>query len=338
MLRDHMAKPRPAPDLARIQRLRELFLDDRRVSGALPDYWRDRKDLLAYDAVLGARIGWKWDAALDECAERGFARADGDVVFDYGCGAGIAARRFVARFGGKQVLLHDRSAHARNFAVERLAAEAPDVPARATTNVQDAAPDVLLVSHVLGELDDDGERELRALIDRSRRVVIVEPGNRATSRRLSELRDALLVRTADDEERRRLRCVAPCPHAGACPSLFDKKDWCHFFATPPPEVFTDGWWVKTALELEIDVRSLPYAFLALARGPRSADEANAAPPERALGRAELTPHVAKLRVCRDGELSALEITKRREANLWRALKKRPEQARQLLADREPPTS
>ena len=80
-------------DLARITRLRELFLDEPRDRRALGDYWRDRADVAAYDAVLGARIGWKWDAALAECRDRGFARADDDLVLDFGCGAGVAARQ-----------------------------------------------------------------------------------------------------------------------------------------------------------------------------------------------------------------------------------------------------
>ena len=37
----------PMPDLDRIQRLRDLFLEGRRGRRAIPDYWRDARDLEA---------------------------------------------------------------------------------------------------------------------------------------------------------------------------------------------------------------------------------------------------------------------------------------------------
>ena len=297
-------------DLQRIARLRELFLDDDRGAHALGDYWRDRDDLAAYDAFLGARIGWKWDAALAECRDRGFARADGDVVVDFGCGAGIAARRFVAHFGAREVLCHDRSPLATAFAVERLAATAPGVPARALAAIDGVAPDVLLVSHVLGELDARGEQTLHELLLRSRRAVLVEPGNRPVARRLSALRDRLLAE---------FHVIAPCPHRERCPALADDGDWCHFFAPPPPHVFTDGDWVRTARAVGIDLRALTYAFVALDRAPAD----GFGPPNRVLGRADVTAHAASLRLCTVDGIQTTTLTKRNDRAAWRALKKSP---------------
>ncbi|MCA8949808.1 MAG: methyltransferase domain-containing protein [Planctomycetes bacterium] len=316
-----MSQPLPPPasdDIARIARLRDRFLDDSRGSRRLPDYWRDEHDLLAYDRVLAARIGWKWDAALAECADRGLSVAAGATVLDFGCGTGIAARRFVARFGGDQreVLCHDRSPLAMAFAARALAAAAPAVAVRALADVREVAPDVLLVSHVLGELDDRGLAELRALAERARCVVIVEAGNHTTSRRLSQLRDELLPG---------FRIVAPCPHAAACPALANDDDWCHFFAPPPPEVFTDGAWVRTARELGIDLRSLPYAFVALSRD----SVAVPMPPNRTLGRPKLRSRDALVQVCREGALRTATVGKREDVETWRALKKHPETVRSL---------
>ena len=118
---------RHLPNLDRVSRLRELFLEEKRGKRALDDYWRDPKDVDAYDAVLAERIGWKWDAALAECKDRGFERADGQVVLDFGCGSGVAARRFVAEFGGGEVLMHDRSLHAMAFAVKSLSLTVPTI-------------------------------------------------------------------------------------------------------------------------------------------------------------------------------------------------------------------
>ncbi len=309
--------PAPSRDLIeRLQRLRTMFVDEGRGERALADYWRSDADLAAYDAVLGARIGWKWDAALAECADRGFQRADADVVLDHGCGSGIAARRFAARFGVREVLCHDRSAKAMAFAARSL--HAAGVAARAVRDVAALSPDVLLVSHVLGELDSDGERALRDLIGRSRRVVIVEPGSKAVARRLAAVRDAMVDT---------FRVIAPCVHAGRCPTLGNDRDWCHFFAAPAPEAFTDGDWVRVQRELGLDARALPYSFLALARD--AAGAAPPAPPHRVLGRPDHGAHATKVQVCDDNGLRTAEVHKRTHAALWRALKKDPESIRSL---------
>lgn len=318
---------RPLPNLARVTRLREMFLEERRGKRALDDYWRDPKDVEAYDAVLAERIGWKWNAALDECRDRGFAPANEDVVLDFGCGSGVASRRFVAYFGAGEVLMYDRSVHAMTFAAKRLALDAPDTKARMLPNIAAVSPDVLLVSHVISELDEEGLDELVLLMQRSKRIIIVEPGNRIVSRKLSKLRDQVLDS---------FHITAPCPHQASCPSLTDRADWCHFFATPPPEVFTDGFWARVARELSIDLRSLPYAFLSLSNKTYAANVADCEEEERLLGRAEITKHFARMRCCSEGDLSFVDITKRHHAKLWRALKKRPEQIRFALRDRDAP--
>jgi SAM-dependent methyltransferase len=307
--------PLPRDLLLRLQRLRELFLDGDRAAGALPDYWRDAGDLEAYDRVLGARIGWKWDAALAECRDRGLAAAGDAVVLDYGCGSGIAARRFVAWFGAGEVRCFDRSAAARAFAASRLRDEHPAVRALPIAAVEHEAPDVLLVSHVLPELDEAGHAALRALIGRSQTVLLVEPGSRAGSRALSALRDDLLGA---------FHVLAPCPHAGRCPALANDRDWCHFFAAPPPHVFTDGAWATAGRQLGIDLRALPYAFLALARQP-----AATGPSHRLLGRAEVGRHAATVLACTPHGLEERTVRKRDEPATWRRLRKDPAGLRAL---------
>lgn len=302
--------------LARIQRLRELFLDDQRGAAALPDYWRNRDDLDAYARLLAVRIGWKWDAALRECRERGMARSDGGLILDFGCGSGIGALRYLHWFGGRQLLCHDRSAVAMAYAVSAAKAAQPAVDASALPDLGDVTPDVLLVSHVLGELDDQGMAALQRAIDRSQRVVIVEPGNLRVARRLSALRDALLGPW---------HIVAPCPHALRCPTLATDGDWCHFFAPPPPEVFTDGEWVKTAREVGIDLRALPFSFLALERAPQPTPP----PPNRVLGRPDLGKHEARVQTCTATGLQVHSVTKRHQPELWRKLKKGAEPVRWL---------
>jgi len=312
--------PPSREELARIAAMRERFLDDERGPAAQRDYWRDPADLQAYDLVLAARIGWKWDAALAECRARGFLPPPDATVLDFGCGTGIAARRFVAAFGARGVRCHDRSVPAMEFAVRAFAAAAPGVAVQAQPDVAGLAPDVLLVSHVLGELDERGLASLRELIGRAARVVVVEPGNRTTARRLAALRDELLET---------FRIVAPCPHAARCPALATDADWCHFFAPPPPEVFTDGDWVRTARAVGIDLRALPYAFVVLERRDGARPAAPAATGNRVLGRPAIGPRAATVRVCTGPGLREIAVAKREWPELWRMLRKQPETVRTL---------
>ncbi len=309
----------PDDQLRRIGRLRELFLDDARGGRRLADYWRDFDDLQAYDRVLAARIGWKWDAALTEARDRGFAPGADARVLDFGCGSGIAARRYVEHFAAADVAFHDRSTHAMEFALREFGVERAGCGGRIAADVTTAEPDVLLVSHVLSELDDRGRRGLRELISRSQNVLIVESGNRSAARRLSEMRDGLLDR---------FRIVAPCPHAEGCPALATAEDWCHFFAAPPPEVFTDGDWVKTARSVGVDLRALPYAFLALTRDDEPAPAVEP-PPNRMLGRPKIKSRDALVTVCTADGLERRAVDKKRDRESFRQLKKHPESVRTL---------
>ncbi len=301
-------------ELHRLERLRALFLDDERGAMSLADYWRDDGDLAAYDSVLAERIGWKWDAVLDECAARGMPRCDDATILDFGCGTGVAARRFAARFGAREVLMHDRSQRAMDFAVRRLAQQG-NTAVRGLPRVEGVAPDVLLVSHVLGEIDAREEAALHELIGRSTTLLIVEPGSRDISRRLSALRDSL---------RDRFTILAPCTHAAACPALRRGDDWCHFFAPPPQKVFTDGDWARRAKALGIDLRALPYSFLWATRAPRSVTDDDRS---RLIGRARVETHRARFVTCDAHGLHDVEINKRHEPAAWRALKKHPETLR-----------
>jgi len=128
-----------------------------------------------------------------------------------------------------------------------------------------------------------------------------------------------------------LAVVAPCPHGGRCPALADEADWCHFFAPPPPEVFTDGEWVRTARAVGIDLRALPYAFLALERRDGGTTARAAADPagHRVLGRPTITPRAATVRVCTAAGLREIAVSKRGRSELWRLLKKQPATPRTL---------
>jgi hypothetical protein len=303
-------------ELDRIQRLRAMFLDDARGERALPDYWRDEQDLRAYQRVLGARIGWKWDAALRECRDRGLRRSDDAVVLDFGCGAGVAAQRYAAEFGAGEVLCFDRSQTAAQFAAESMRAQRPATRARAVASAEGHAFDVLLASHVVSELDERGLDTLRTAIARARIAILVESGNQSASRRLSALRD---------EFASSMHVVAPCSHRGACPALAEPGEWCHFFAEPPQEAFTNGEWARAGRDVGIDLRSLPYAFVCLSRDPVTLP----APRHRILGRPDVGKHEARAQVCDASGLRTAMVTKRADPTTWKLLKKDPHALREL---------
>lgn len=310
----------PRDLLPRLARLRQLFLDATCGAAALPDYWRDRNDLAAYALVLAARIGWKWDAALAELAERGFVPpADHPpVVLDFGCGSGIAAERFAARWPGCELRLFDRSPLAVQFATSRL--QGLGHRAQSIRHPEAARADIVLVSHVLGELDAHGQQHLHTLLQGCDTVILVEAGNFATARRLATLRDQLLATHQP---------LAPCPHALACPTLASTGDWCHFFAPPPPEVFTDGHWATLSRELGIDLRALPYAFFAAQRRHQGTPPPTSA-TNRRLGRPDLGKHQATVQLCTEvGTLTTRTVAKRTEPELFRRLKKAPATLRSL---------
>jgi Mitochondrial small ribosomal subunit Rsm22 len=303
-------------DWPALDRLRAGFLQG---SAAAGPYWQSESDLASYDLTYGERIGWKWDHVLRELRLRAW-QPDTRTVFDWGCGSGIAARRVISFFGADQFdALHvwDHSPLAADFAATAAS--------RAFHRLQvgQATPrflhgddpiGLLIISHVLNELDSASLASLRMLIARSRAVLWVEPGTRDVSRQLGALREDL---------RSDFRVVAPCTHQNACPIMApgNERDWCHHFAPPPSEIFANPDWVKFGQRAGIDLRSLPYCFLALEKA-RDAGGVNAASPtglSRIIGRPEHFKPYARFLNCDATGLAELTLPKRADPALFKEL-------------------
>lgn len=239
-----------------LARLRERFLGGR--GATLRDYWDSARTVELYDGTFGQRIAWKWRAVLAEITLRGGLGPVSSVV-DWGCGSGIAAREFAAQASALRYSLWDRSSAAREFAAKKLREIAPQARVDFALPAAKEPLDLLLVSHVLGELLDEDRDALFALAQRARCVVWVEPGERTISRELMEFRDRLLPGR---------QVLAPCTHSSACglnrPER--ERDWCHSFAAAAPEAFTSAHWREFSRRLKIDLRSSPYAYFALREG------------------------------------------------------------------------
>ena len=215
--------------------------------------------------------------------------------------------------GAARLVVHDHSALAMDYAEHRARKAFPALTVERASYrfLQEGAIDVLVVSHVLNELDEAGRAELAGLVSRAQIVVWVEPGTHEVSRALAGWRERLrgegwLV-------------AAPCTHAAAC-GLFapeNERHWCHFFASPPPEIFANSEWVRFGQRAGIDLRSLPYSFLVL-------DRRASAPPagvSRILGEPRIYKGYAKIFNCDADGVSELNLQQRADKALFKALKR-----------------
>ncbi|MBE2216097.1 MAG: hypothetical protein IAE82_19645 [Opitutaceae bacterium] len=313
-------------DWAALERLREVFLGrgrGRATDAAAPaegaaaapgPYWTNERDLASYDFTLGRRIAWKWAAVLEPLIARGWTPPARQLV-DWGCGSAIGARSVLA-YGLEgafdDVVLWDHSPVATQFAAAAIHARRP------TQAVRVAHPDavvadggfVLVVSHVLNELDTAGRDALIGLARRAASVLWVEPGTSEDSRALITVREEL---------RDSFHAWAPCPHDASCGLLAEvnARHWCHHFARPPTEAFTESGWSEFGRRLGVDLRSLPYAYLVLDRRepPRAPGAA------RILGTPRESAGLMRILRCRADGVEEVELLKRTAPALWRTLEK-----------------
>ncbi|MBY0369158.1 small ribosomal subunit Rsm22 family protein [bacterium] len=259
-------------------------LRDRFLNPAPGDYWLSQRELEHYDLAFAPRIGAKWQEIAERLAKS--VRSTGPwEILDWGCGTGIASRVLVEAVGAEgveKVSLWDRSPLARRFAAERLGARGVS-----TSENRGRPPEgryLLLISHVANELDAKAYQSLRPFLDNAAAWIWLEPGTPSASQRLIEEREK---RRADWE------FVLPCPHSSVCGLVGNSQDWCHQFAAPPSEFFTQSEWVHFGKEMGIDLRSLPVSFLAAAKpGLWTRSHSNVQ-----LGRASVSKSHAKALVC-----------------------------------------
>jgi hypothetical protein len=289
-----------------LERLRAAFLGG---NAGETDYWQGNSDLASYDLTFAQRIGWKWDWVLEQLQRLGWMPPTGPVL-DWGCGSGIAHRAFFHHFGvaaATRLHLWDRSGPAMRFAADRARAVHPALEVH--TGLQDA-PTLLLISHVLTELSQEQATQLADLAARADSVIWVEPGTYEASLALIAIRERL---------RGPLNAIAPCTHQAQCGILAagNERHWCHHFAQPPTNVFTDGNWARFGRMMGIDLRSLPLSFLVLDKRP------SPAPPDgsRVLGRPRLYKPFARILGCDASGVREQRLDKRKFPESYRQIRK-----------------
>lgn len=300
-------------DWTALDRLRDLFL---RGTPARGPYWRSDSDLANYDFTYGERIGWKWDAVL-RGLDPGEWRSSKSVVVDWGCGSGVGGRRIVDWLGSDAVAeLHlvDHSALAVQYAASAATARWPGLRVQTGLVPPDSPISLLVISHVLNELDGAGRGEMRRMIGQAETVLWVEPGTHGTSRDLGAIRDELLGR---------FDIVAPCLHREQCgvnrPG--NEGHWCHFFARPPGSLFSESGWVRFAQRAGIDLRSLPYCYLVLTRRPRERPQEDGSNRQkiRILGLPRKYKGFAKIFGCQTSGVDDLVLQKRDVSDFFKRL-------------------
>ncbi len=293
-----------------LDRLRAGFLTGTAAQGP---YWTSEKDLLAYDLTYAQRIGWKWDAVLDELKARGWSPAS-TTMLDWGCGSGIAHRKILGAFPSAaltHLAVHDHSRHARDYAKQAALKLRPELSINNYTPGD--RPGLLVLSHVLNELSAESKRELLALCRDAEAIIWVEPGTHAVSRELAQWREQLRADFA---------VIAPCTHDSPC-GLFapeNERHWCHFFAPPPPNIYADSDWVKFGQRAGIDLRSLPYSFLVLEKKPACTLAAPTTEDHaRIIGFPRTFKGYAKILSCESCGLCELTLQKRTDPKFFKTL-------------------
>ena len=300
-----MEIPMKSRDWLRLRALRERYLTD-----ASEEYWTER-DLELYDATFAQRIAWKWDAVLSDLSVLGW-KPRAQRLFDWGCGTGIAARTVAPWSGLRSAEVFDQSRFAMTFAVNALRRENIEARARPASPTVEPGT-LLLLSHVVGELSDEELVSLAEMAATAEELIWVEPGSREISRRLGSVRQIL--------QKSGHQFAGPCTHQNACP-MFEpenERHWCHFFGKSPTEIFQSAFWRRFSEEVEIDLRGLPYSFLASSRLQASPVPAGA---ERLIARpVELKAH-SRLLCCGSDGLKDRMFQKRTAPDLYRRIAKK----------------
>lgn len=294
-------------ELAALARLRERFLTGTALGGA---YWRDEAELALYDSTFAERIGWKWDAVLEDLSLRAWQPRSRHLL-DFGCGSGVAHRRVLAKWPQFESLaLVDVSTIAMRYAAKRAGEEFPNVKVQTSVPASIPPGTLLLVSHVINELSPAARAELLALARRVDEIIWVESGTHADSRALIAVREELRADFA---------IIAPCPHAAQCGMLAPEnaRHWCHHFGRVPSAVSQDAGWSQFSRELGIDLTALPYSYLVLSRPPAAVPAGNS----RVIGRPREAKGRMEILTCREEGVRDLTLQKRDAPALFKALQK-----------------
>jgi len=149
--------------------------------------------------------------------------------------------------------------------------------------------------YLLGELAPGAvESTVRRLWAATRGVVIlVEPGSRAGYERVIAARSVLIDAGA--------HIAAPCPGDLPCPVAGSRTTWCHFLARHDRSPLQ-----RRAKGATRSWEDEPFSYVVAARPEVLADPR----PRVVLGRPRRRPGVVELRICADGRIETVVVSRR----------------------------
>ena len=295
-----------SPDWKSLNHLRSVFLKKEKIFG---DYWNSEIALSDYDDAFGRRIKWKWDYVLSEIKNTGWMPPSGSIL-DWACGSGVAIEAMLDNFRAElieEIYVWDESKAAMEFSRAKLKEK---FKGRAV-NTEERPCDTVLISHVVTELSEKQIENLLNMLKHAIAIIWVEPGTYEASHALIKIREKL---------RDSFNVVAPCTHKEPCPMELseNEKHWCHFFAEPPQEAFTEKKWAEFAKNVGIDLRSLPLSYLVLDKRPVRELPENSA---RLIAAPRIYKSHALILGCSGQGLNEIRVTKKEMPDYFKALKK-----------------
>jgi hypothetical protein len=315
-------------DWALLSQMRQGYLGERAQT-----LWTTSRSLEVYDKFFGRRIADKWFSALNVFAERGDAQDFLDwrtqlgaplQIWDWGCGTGRASRSFcqaLAIDDPVEAVFTDRGEFIEAWAHHQLVSERGE---RSITKIPSSklqlSNTVLLISHVLNELEHAKAGSLSDVAARAEWIFWVENGSRSTSRALAGVRNK--IRHTHD-------ILAPCLGQTGCQAIEgkDHSHWCHFFAERTAEYFLDPEWSEFSKRLGVDLRSIPYSFFIARRKREGSPAPTLSVPLPSthgvhIGRARVYKGYADALVCENNtRLEDWRYPKRSYGEIYRELKK-----------------
>jgi ribosomal protein RSM22 (predicted rRNA methylase) len=219
------------------------------------------------------------------------------TVHDIGAGTGTGAWAAREAFGGSVEVTCEEREPAMLALGRRL------TPFAGWNVLPSSGPDLVLVSYVLGELQEPQTLVEKAWEMTRRFLVIVEPGTPKGYQRILNLRGMG-------------RIVAPCPHERACP--LTKEDWCHFAARIE----------RTALHRQLKGGELShedekFSYLILEKEPAAGggDSDKTNPFSRILRHPQIQAGFIQLQLCAPEGLGTVGVAKRSDPASFKRARK-----------------
>jgi ribosomal protein RSM22 (predicted rRNA methylase) len=280
-------------------------ISERYRGGGRPPALADRASAVAYAAARMPATFAATARAMTEAAGRlpGF---EPGTLLDVGAGTGASTWAASAVWPSLRTwTLVEREQAAIDLGRALLDDPAATWRRHDATSADLPPSDLVVAGYLLGELAAaDRVRIVDRLWSATRgALVLVEPGSRAGFRRILAARSRAIAAGG--------QVVAPCPGNEPCPLSGSRTAWCHFLARLDRSPIQ-----RRAKDATRSWEDEPFSYVVIARPELIADPR----PRVVLGRPRHRPGVVELRVCDDGRMAPVVLS-RRDGDRYREARK-----------------